>query len=677
MTLGRVPLGRVPRRFASSLAAISRDRRGAAERLYAWWWWRSLNRPQVTDSAYIELLETVPPGSFGLDLGSRSRVREDAITLDVVAAEGVDVVGDGHDLPFVDDTFDYVWCNAVLEHVRNPWLVAAEIVRTMKPGGLAVVQVPFLENIHGWPDDYYRFTPNGLRALFRDLDEVAVGVSAGPGQVLPDLVIYYGTGFGEIQGGGLPRNLAAVVLGALLLPFRYLDRIARGRPSWWKWARGYYFVGRKPAPPSRADAPGTPRAVFLAPTALGGGFEEIMRLRTRDMVRALEAAGVEVAVTDGSRAPEPWLDAFDADFYIAPNLNYVLLAAADGTSVYLRAPRPAVLLWDDPLGALALSLAQERGNDLGSAGPPVDGDVLDRFRSQMQIGSARHFAWDSGHIEAVTELGLIERDAVEWYEIATYPPFLEQGRRGGVEPTIDVSFCGNLYESALTRSTFRADPFFSALTDRICSLKLAELGTPVWEILNRELDLLDADERRSLALTPSDAQFWDYYLHAVWLAATSSVRVGLMTRVERPVHLFGVFADPDSVALLTRHSNLVYAGHVDHYRELPQTFATTKVNICISNGLIYRGVPSKLVDCLASGGFALVDAKDDLVRVFGPEVDAIVFRDADELNAKIEYYLAHPRERHEIVESLRRTIVRKCTLERLLARVVDATVPDS
>jgi spore maturation protein CgeB len=133
-----------------------------------------------------------------------------------------------------------------------------------------------------------------------------------------------------------------------------------------------------------------------------------------------------------------------------------------------------------------------------------------------------------------------------------------------------------------------------------------------------------------------------------------------------------MFADPDSQELLARHPNLVYAGHVGHFEELPRTFAETKVNVCISNGLIYRGVPSKLIDCLASGGFALVEPKDDLVRLFGADIEAIVFRDGDELNAKIEYYLARPGERREIVETLRQTIEERCTLDRLFARLVAA-----
>ena len=219
---------------------------GLAEKIFAWWWWRSPNRPHVSDRTYIDLLEKLPPKSRGLDLGSRERVRDDAICVDVTRAHGVDLVADGHRLPFPDETFAYVWCSAVLEHVPEPARVAQEIIRTLEPGGRAFIQVPFLEGVHSWPHDYYRFTPNGLRVLFSELTEVSTGVSAGPGQVLADLVQYYFVGFAELQKGPIWLNLLTVVIGVWLIPLRLLDRLLRRRPSYWKWARAFYYVGQKP-----------------------------------------------------------------------------------------------------------------------------------------------------------------------------------------------------------------------------------------------------------------------------------------------------------------------------------------------------------------------------------------------------------------------------------------------
>ncbi|MBI2415265.1 MAG: class I SAM-dependent methyltransferase [Candidatus Kerfeldbacteria bacterium] len=64
--------------------------------------------------------------------------------------------------PFADDTFDFVICNAVLEHVADERFVLQEIYRVLKPGGKLYVSIPFLQPYHPDPEDYRRFTTVGL-----------------------------------------------------------------------------------------------------------------------------------------------------------------------------------------------------------------------------------------------------------------------------------------------------------------------------------------------------------------------------------------------------------------------------------------------------------------------------------------------------------------------------------
>jgi hypothetical protein len=44
------------------------------------------------------------------------------------------------------------------------------------------------------------------------------------------------------------------------------------------------------------------------------------------------------------------------------------------------------------------------------------------------------------------------------------------------------------------------------------------------------------------------------------------------------------------------------------------------------------------------------------VTFFGPDIEAIMFRTSQELNTKLDYYLARPAERREIVETLRAAV---------------------
>jgi SAM-dependent methyltransferase len=66
------------------------------------------------------------------------------------------------------DKFDVVICEQVLEHVPDPWKAASNLRELTVRGGNVIVSTPFLIKVHeipGFLDDYWRFTPRGLRAL--------------------------------------------------------------------------------------------------------------------------------------------------------------------------------------------------------------------------------------------------------------------------------------------------------------------------------------------------------------------------------------------------------------------------------------------------------------------------------------------------------------------------------
>lgn len=50
---------------------------------------------------------------------------------------------DIHQIPFADNTFDVIFCNHVLEHVADDLLAMKEMRRVLKPGGWAILQIPF------------------------------------------------------------------------------------------------------------------------------------------------------------------------------------------------------------------------------------------------------------------------------------------------------------------------------------------------------------------------------------------------------------------------------------------------------------------------------------------------------------------------------------------------------
>jgi SAM-dependent methyltransferase len=84
-----------------------------------------------------------------------------------VPSQMIDVWLDGHRLPFASESVDTVVSLNVLEHVASPDTVLSEMARVLRPGGVAIVNLPFLYPIHGTVD-YFRFTSHGLQFM---LDE--------------------------------------------------------------------------------------------------------------------------------------------------------------------------------------------------------------------------------------------------------------------------------------------------------------------------------------------------------------------------------------------------------------------------------------------------------------------------------------------------------------------------
>lgn len=50
---------------------------------------------------------------------------------------------DIHEIPFEDNSIDIIFCNHVLEHVDDDLKALSEMRRVLKPGGWAILQVPF------------------------------------------------------------------------------------------------------------------------------------------------------------------------------------------------------------------------------------------------------------------------------------------------------------------------------------------------------------------------------------------------------------------------------------------------------------------------------------------------------------------------------------------------------
>lgn len=133
--------------------------------------------------------------------------------IDVVDGPQVDAVVDpGGPWPVRDEEFDVVLCTQVLEHVRDPEPTLVELVRALRPGGHALVSVPFAAGEHNSPHDYRRFSRHGAPRLLDDrLEIVGVHPHGAVGSTVGSILLAW-------THDAMPRRGPAAAALAPLLP---------------------------------------------------------------------------------------------------------------------------------------------------------------------------------------------------------------------------------------------------------------------------------------------------------------------------------------------------------------------------------------------------------------------------------------------------------------------------
>ncbi len=121
-----------------------------------------------------------------LNVGSKDvRIGEHCVNFDCVAGPQVDVVGDAHHLGrhFEKESFDAVILSAVLQYCEDPRRVLEQAAHILRPGGLVLIDAPFLQPYCPDGSDLWRFTADGLRRLcepYFEVLEVSPSITTGP-----------------------------------------------------------------------------------------------------------------------------------------------------------------------------------------------------------------------------------------------------------------------------------------------------------------------------------------------------------------------------------------------------------------------------------------------------------------------------------------------------------------
>ena len=111
-------------------------------------------------------------------------------------------------------------------------------------------------------------------------------------------------------------------------------------------------------------------------------------------------------------------------------------------------------------------------------------------------------------------------------------------------------------------------------------------------------------------------------------------------------------------------------GSVDYWREMPQVFKNSKINLNITIPNIKSGVPLRVYDILGAGGFCLTNFQAELPMQFENEKHLVWYYSNEDLYEKVAYYLSHDSERLAIAAAGREYVATQCTYERRLEEII-------
>ena len=82
--------------------------------------------------------------------------------------EGVDIVIDLCDIGLAGPRFHGIFSPSTLEHIKRPWLAINSIAKALLPNGHLYLQTHQTFPIHGYPNDYFRFSTEALQVMTID-----------------------------------------------------------------------------------------------------------------------------------------------------------------------------------------------------------------------------------------------------------------------------------------------------------------------------------------------------------------------------------------------------------------------------------------------------------------------------------------------------------------------------
>ncbi|SFQ39805.1 spore maturation protein CgeB [Butyrivibrio proteoclasticus] len=113
-------------------------------------------------------------------------------------------------------------------------------------------------------------------------------------------------------------------------------------------------------------------------------------------------------------------------------------------------------------------------------------------------------------------------------------------------------------------------------------------------------------------------------------------------------------------------------GVASYLEKMPKVFHRSKVNLNITLRSILSGIPLRVLDILAAGGFLITNYQAEIAQYFTDGEELVMAFTPEDMIQKTAYYLEHEDERKEIAINGQKKVFKEFAYTRLLPEVLEA-----
>ena len=216
----------------------------------------------------------------------------------------------------------------------------------------------------------------------------------------------------------------------------------------------------------------------------------------------------------------------------------------------------------------------------------------------------------------------------------------------------DISFVGSLYNDAKNRLLHTelgeyAEGYVEGLLraqKEICGYNLIADALPE-EIAKEIVNKCDLTLSDTYISNPNQMA-----ADAINMKLTARDREDVLVNLVKHFEVT-LYSNSKLTEQLSACKGLVYKGIVHYWDEMPLVFHNSKINLNITSRTIETGIPQRIFDVLACGGFCLTNYQPEVAEFFEDGVELVMYTDIEDMLQKAEYYLMHEEERKEIARA--------------------------